>query len=96
MSVPKKRAASRARKTRAAHHALSKVSTVSCAQCKKVIQPHSACPHCGNYKGRNVFAKVNTAAKPAKKTAGKPTAKTTEPSAADKSVKAEKKPTKGN
>lgn len=63
MSVPKKRAASRAKRTRAAHHALSKVTTVNCAQCKKAIKPHTACPFCGNYKGRNVLAKKATVAK---------------------------------
>lgn len=63
MSVPKKRAAKRAKRTRAAHHALSKVTTVNCAQCKKAIKPHTACPFCGNYKGRNVLAKKAVVAK---------------------------------
>ncbi len=63
MSVPKKRAASRAKRTRAAHHALSKVLTVNCAQCKKPIRPHTACPFCGYYKGRDVFAKKTVVAK---------------------------------
>ncbi len=60
MSVPKKRSASRARKTRASHHALGKVTTVTCGQCKKAIRPHTACSFCGYYKGRNVNETVKT------------------------------------
>ncbi|MBI2415551.1 MAG: 50S ribosomal protein L32 [Candidatus Kerfeldbacteria bacterium] len=56
MTIPGKRLSSRHRKTRAAHHALAKITTVTCQQCHKQIVPHAACPFCGYYKGRKLGA----------------------------------------
>ncbi len=55
MSVPKKRASSRARKTRASHHALKATSLTTCSKCSKPVQPHQVCQNCGFYKGRDVL-----------------------------------------
>ncbi len=55
MSVPKKRASSRARKTRASHHALKATNLTTCSKCDKPVQPHQVCQNCGFYKGRDVL-----------------------------------------
>ncbi len=80
MPVPKQRLSSRRGRTRAAHHALSKVATAACPNCKQPIMPHRACPACGFYRGRNINAKATSkvatsAKKPAAKKATKAEAK---------------------
>ncbi len=90
MSVPKKRSAKRAIKTRAAHHGLDKVATIECSQCKQAIRPHVVCPDCGYYKGRNVFASQKKApAKPTEEKVekAKPVVKKAEPKAEAKKEK---------
>lgn len=74
MPVPKQRLSSRRGRTRASHHALPKVNTIECSECKQAILPHRACPFCGAYRGRN----VNPAAKAprVKAKASKPAAPT--------------------
>ena len=52
MSVPKKRRTLSSAKRRRAHHALKKITLTKCSQCGKAVEPHKACPFCGNYKGR--------------------------------------------
>lgn len=64
MSVPKKRASSRARKTRASHHALKATSLTTCSKCQKPVKPHQVCKNCGFYKGKDV---LNLSAKLTKK-----------------------------
>lgn len=73
MPVPKQRLASRRGRTRAAHHALSKVATIECPACHQPTLPHRACPACGAYRGRNV--RTVRAQQPAAETAVKPEAK---------------------
>lgn len=78
MPVPRQRLSARRGRTRAAHHALAKKVTLTCANCSKPMLPHRACAACGYYKGRNVRTKVsNTVAKPKVKSEGKQTKKTT-------------------
>ncbi|MFA6475395.1 MAG: 50S ribosomal protein L32 [Patescibacteria group bacterium] len=57
MPVPKQRLASRRGRTRASHHALTKVTTVECSQCHQPTLSHRACSACGAYRGRNVRTK---------------------------------------
>ncbi len=45
---------------RRSHLALKNAGLVACAQCKKMIRPHTVCKFCGYYKGREV---VNVLAK---------------------------------
>lgn len=63
MPVPRQRLSARRGRTRASHHALVKKTTLLCPNCSKAMLPHRACAACGYYKGRNVRAKVTTAAK---------------------------------
>ncbi len=55
MGLPSQRRTKSSKKQRASHFALKKRGTTSCSNCKKVILPHIACPHCGEYKGRKVI-----------------------------------------
>ncbi|MBL7665925.1 MAG: 50S ribosomal protein L32 [Bacteriovoracaceae bacterium] len=58
MAVPKKRTSvSRKGKRRAGqHHKLYRKHPMTCPNCKAPTMPHYACPSCGTYKGREVFA----------------------------------------
>ncbi len=49
---------------RRSHLALKKQVLLACAQCKKMIRPHTVCKYCGYYKGREV---LNVLAKQMKK-----------------------------
>lgn len=40
---------------RRAHHALRAASFSLCAHCHKEIRPHTVCPNCGYYAGRQVI-----------------------------------------
>jgi len=40
---------------RRAHDALEAANTVACSNCGTVILPHTVCPNCGFYKGREVI-----------------------------------------
>jgi len=76
MPVPRQRLSARRGRTRAAHHALAKKVTLTCANCSKPMLPHRACAACGYYKGRNVRTKVTTkVASDVKKTKVKATKK---------------------
>ncbi len=61
--LPKKKH-TRARKgNRNAHNAIKLPSSSVCPSCQERIQPHIACPECGNYRGRTMpgnWPKVNT------------------------------------
>jgi large subunit ribosomal protein L32 len=39
---------------RRAHHALTPVALVACKNCGEKHLPHTVCPSCGHYKGREV------------------------------------------
>lgn len=54
MSVPKqKKAVSRTKRGRS-HDSLGATALHTCEQCKKEKLSHTACQHCGYYKGRQV------------------------------------------
>ena len=87
MSVPKRRQTSSRSRRRRSHHGAATATVSVCANCSGPIQPHTACPGCGQYKGQQVVKKVSTAekkmvAKQAK--AAKPEAKKEEPAKAEK------------
>ena len=71
---------------RRSHHALKSKNLVPCQKCDVLREQHKACHNCGDYKGRNVVAKLTKTEKVAKKTAVK-----TEKKAASKEKKAVKK-----
>lgn len=55
MALPKrKHSKSRRDKRRSANSKLFMSNLSICSQCKKPIQPHRVCPHCGYYKGKPV------------------------------------------
>lgn len=58
MSVPGKQVASRRKRIRRSHMALSKAVLQFCQKCRKPVLPHTACSFCGYYKGREVLKKV--------------------------------------
>jgi len=55
MAVPKKRTSPSKRNMRRSHHGLTKANLVACAKCQTSIPPHTACPNCGTYRGREVI-----------------------------------------
>lgn len=55
MAVPKKRTASSKRDQRRSHHAKKPVKLAACPKCHQPTLPHTACPNCGTYKGRQVI-----------------------------------------
>lgn len=55
MGLPAKKSTRSAKKSRASHFVLKKVTLVKCPKCKKVILPHHVCQFCGTYSGREVL-----------------------------------------
>jgi len=55
MPNPKRRHSARRTQNRRAHHALRAVAKSECPNCHEPKLPHRACPHCGQYKGREVI-----------------------------------------
>lgn len=55
MAVPKQKVSRAKRNSRAAHHALSQPAQSTCPQCREPKRPHRVCPHCGNYRDRQVL-----------------------------------------
>lgn len=53
-ALPKKRKPKGRRNQRRAHIHVVLATITPCAQCKKMIPTHSACPNCGTYRGRTV------------------------------------------
>jgi large subunit ribosomal protein L32 len=58
MATPKKRTSVSRKGLRRAgqHHKLYRKHPQSCPNCGDLTLPHHACPSCGTYKGREVFA----------------------------------------
>ncbi len=58
MAVPKQKTSkSRGRKRRT--HQKVAVPTISvCPECNEAKLPHAACPECGSYRGKSVFAQA--------------------------------------
>jgi large subunit ribosomal protein L32 len=55
MPNPKRRHSAQRRGKRRAHDSLNKVALSECPNCHEPKLPHRACPHCGQYKGREVI-----------------------------------------
>ncbi|MGB9639451.1 MAG: 50S ribosomal protein L32 [Anaerolineales bacterium] len=53
---PKRKLSKGRRDRRRAHDALETQNLVQCSNCGEMRLPHRACPNCGHYKGREVFA----------------------------------------
>ncbi|HUS58786.1 MAG TPA: 50S ribosomal protein L32 [Planctomycetota bacterium] len=54
MPLPKRRHSNTRTANRRAHDALKKPSLYSCKNCGEVKRPHTVCPNCGHYAGREV------------------------------------------
>jgi large subunit ribosomal protein L32 len=55
MPNPKRRHSNARTQNRRAHDALRKPSNSECPNCHEPRIPHRVCPHCGQYKGREVI-----------------------------------------
>jgi large subunit ribosomal protein L32 len=55
MPNPKRRHSKARRDKRRAHDALALPPVSVCPNCHEKKLPHRACPHCGQYKGREVL-----------------------------------------
>lgn len=56
MAVPKrKKSRSRTRHRKAQWMRTSLPATARCTRCKSSVRPHTVCPVCGYYKGRQVI-----------------------------------------
>lgn len=57
MAVPKRKTSkTRKNKRRASSYRLSKVTVVKCPNCHEMRLPHTVCPSCGYYDGKEVIA----------------------------------------
>ena len=52
---PKRKISPGRRDRRRAHDALKSPNLVSCSNCGEMRLPHTVCPNCGFYKGREVI-----------------------------------------
>ncbi|HXA42512.1 MAG TPA: 50S ribosomal protein L32 [Candidatus Solibacter sp.] len=55
MAVPKERTSKSNKRSRRGHLALQRPTLATCSQCKKLKRPHTICPNCGYYDGREVL-----------------------------------------
>lgn len=53
---PKRKHSKGRRDRRRAHDALTAANLVECPNCHAMTLPHTVCPNCGQYKGREVIA----------------------------------------
>ncbi|MFC2150328.1 50S ribosomal protein L32 [Calditrichota bacterium] len=54
MAIAKRGTSRSKRDKRRSHHFLTKLTLMDCPNCHEVKLPHTACPSCGFYKGRQV------------------------------------------
>ena len=52
--LPKRKHSKGRRDRRRAHDALTARNTMACSNCGQMRLPHTVCPNCGFYKGREV------------------------------------------
>ncbi len=52
---PKRKHSSGRRDRRRSHDALTPTALVACSNCGEMRLPHTVCPACGHYKGREVI-----------------------------------------
>lgn len=60
MANPKRRHSKARRDKRRSHDALPTPAISTCPECGEAKMPHRACPHCGQYRGRQVIAEAET------------------------------------
>ena len=53
---PKRKHSSGRRDRRRSHDALTVLNLVACSNCGEMRRPHTVCPNCGHYQGREVIA----------------------------------------
>ncbi len=53
--LPKRKVSKGRRNRRRAHDAISLPHLVRCPQCHELRLPHTVCPYCGYYKGREII-----------------------------------------
>ena len=53
---PKRKLSKGRRDRRRAQDALTALNLVQCSNCGEMRLPHTVCPHCGHYQGREVIA----------------------------------------
>ncbi len=53
--LPKRKISKGRRDRRRAHDALKAVNLVQCSNCGEMRLPHTVCPSCGYYQGREVI-----------------------------------------
>ncbi|MFA5109310.1 MAG: 50S ribosomal protein L32 [Patescibacteria group bacterium] len=64
MANPKKRKTHSGTRKSRSHLALKKVTLNKCPKCAQAVRPHTACPACGYYKGKEIRkVKIKTAKK---------------------------------
>jgi large subunit ribosomal protein L32 len=52
---PKRKVSQGRRDRRRAHHAIKPRNLVQCNNCGEMRLPHTVCPNCGHYKGREII-----------------------------------------
>lgn len=55
MAVPKRKKSKSKRDSRRAQKKTEGLNLATCPQCGEAKQPHTACPSCGTYRGRDVL-----------------------------------------
>jgi large subunit ribosomal protein L32 len=53
--LPKRKLSKGRRDRRRAHDALHPINLVQCSNCGEMRLPHTVCPSCGHYQGREVL-----------------------------------------
>ncbi len=54
--LPKRKISKGRRDRRRAHDALNHNNLVQCGQCGELRLPHTVCPNCGYYQGREIIS----------------------------------------
>ncbi|MDR1313593.1 MAG: 50S ribosomal protein L32 [Deltaproteobacteria bacterium] len=54
MAVPKRRLSKMKGRKRRTHYTAIVPTLSKCPKCKELITPHTACPFCGQYRGRTI------------------------------------------
>jgi large subunit ribosomal protein L32 len=55
-ALPTKKVSRRRRDNRRAHIHITPPALSECPNCRRLIPGYQACPHCGQYRGRQVLA----------------------------------------
>ncbi|MBQ0104835.1 MAG: 50S ribosomal protein L32 [Armatimonadetes bacterium] len=63
MPLPKRRHSNQRTRLRRTHYKLGTITVTECPKCHEACMPHTACPSCGFYRGRQIIkikSKKNT------------------------------------